>query len=137
MIPIAVRDHQRAVRVDPGALQKFAERALAECLRTPGGLHRLAELAIVVVSDRKISELHRRFMNVPGPTDVITFQHGEVFISAETARRQAKEFGTTTVDEIKLYLVHGLLHLHGYDDKTSADSGRMARAQERIVRRAG
>jgi probable rRNA maturation factor len=68
---------------------------------------------------------------------VITFEHGEIFISTDTARRHARKFGTTVLDEIKLYLVHGLLHLHGYDDKTPAAARRMTRAQEQIVRRIG
>jgi probable rRNA maturation factor len=134
---LKVLNRQRRVRVDVHALQDFAERALPECLRTRGGLHRLAEIVVVLISDRKISELHRRFMNISGPTDVITFQHGEIFISTETARREGKQRGTTTLDEIKLYLVHGLLHLHGFDDRTPAAARRMSRAQEQIVRRAG
>ena len=76
-------------------------------------------------------------MNVAAPTDVITFQHGEIFISTETARRQARQVGATTLGEIRLYIVHGLLHLHGLDDQTPAAARRMARMQERIVRRAG
>ena len=44
----------------------------------------------ILISDRRMSELHRRFMGIAGPTDVITFQHGEIFISTETARRQAR-----------------------------------------------
>lgn len=132
----SIHNRQRRVRIDLEALRRFCARALQECLRSNGGLHRLPEITVVLVSDRKISELHRRFMNVPGPTDVITFRHGEIFVSTETARRQARQFGTTTADEIKLYIAHGLLHLHGYDDKTSAAARAMARAQERIVRRA-
>jgi probable rRNA maturation factor len=134
---ITLQNRQRAVRVDGRTLQQFAEQALRECLHTSGDPPRFTEIAVVLVSDRKISELHRRFMNIGGPTDVITFQHGEIFISAETARRQAKQFGTTTLKEIQLYLVHGLLHLHGYEDKSPRDARRMARAQERIVRRVG
>jgi probable rRNA maturation factor len=134
---IGIQNRQRRLRVDIGALEEFARLALRECLRTRGGLQRVAEISVLLVSDRKISELHRRFMNVSGPTDVITFQHGEIFISTDTARRHAREFGTTLLDEIKLYLVHGLLHLHGYDDKTPAAARRMTRAQEQIVRRIG
>ncbi|MFL6528707.1 MAG: rRNA maturation RNase YbeY, partial [Chthoniobacterales bacterium] len=136
-VNLEVRNRQRRVRVDVCSLQDFAERALRECLRTRGGLSRLRDITAVLVSDRKISELHRRYMKIAGATDVITFQHGDIFISTETARRQATQFGTTTLDEIKLYLVHGLLHLHGFDDKTPAAARRMARMQERIVRRAG
>jgi|SRR3954451_1916802 probable rRNA maturation factor len=136
-VNLEVLNRQRRVRVDVCSLQDFAEGALRECLRTRGGLSRLREITVVLISDRKISELHSRFMNIAAPTDVITFQHGEIFISTETARRQARQVGATTLGEIRLYIVHGLLHLHGFDDKTPAAARRMARMQERIVRRAG
>ncbi len=90
-----------------------------------------------MISDRKISELHRRFMQIEGPTDVITFQHGEIFISVETAERQAEAHHTSLNHELRLYLVHGLLHLHGFDDREPAATRRMQAAQERIVLAAG
>ncbi len=75
-------------------------------------------------------------MNIAGPTDVITFQHGEIFVSVETARRNAQRFHTSTIDEVKLYIVHGLLHLHGYDDKSAAGARAMERLQFRLVKAA-
>ena len=89
-----------------------------------------------MVSDKRIAEIHQRFMNDPTPTDVITFQHGEILISVETAKRQARQFGTTLDHELRLYLVHGLLHLHGFDDKTAAGAAEMKRVQETIVAKA-
>ena len=86
-----------------------------------------------MVSDKRIAEIHRRFMNNRSPTDVITFQHGEIVISVETAKRQAREFGTSLGDELHLYIVHGLLHLYGFDDKTASGAAEMKRVQERIV----
>jgi probable rRNA maturation factor len=80
-----------------------------------------------------MAELHRRFLQEPGPTDVITFQHGEIFISTETARRQARRFGTTTDHEMRLYIAHGLLHLHGFDDKEARSAAQMQRTQEKLV----
>jgi len=80
-----------------------------------------------------MAELHQRFLNEPGPTDVITFQHGEIVISAETAKRQARAFRTSMELELRLYLVHGLLHLCGLDDKTAAGTGEMKRLQEKLV----
>jgi probable rRNA maturation factor len=120
------------------ALQAFAESALSECLklrpRKSGVLKGLAEANVILVSDKRIAQIHRQFMNEPDPTDVITFQHGEIVISAETAKRQARQYGTTVEHEIRLYLVHGLLHLHGFDDKTTAGATKMKREQERLVR---
>jgi probable rRNA maturation factor len=134
---ITVRNRQRCIAVDLNALQTFAERALAESLSLvrskPGPLKGLNEIDALLVSDKRIAQIHRRFMNEIGPTDVITFQHGEIFISTETARRQARQFGTTLDHELRLYLVHGLLHLHGFDDKTPEAAAEMKRVQERIV----
>jgi probable rRNA maturation factor len=97
------------------------------------GLARPGEVSVVLVSDRRMAELHQRFLNEPGPTDVITFQHGEIVISAETAKRQARAFRTSMELELRLYLVHGVLHLCGFDDKTAAGAAEMQRLQEKLV----
>jgi probable rRNA maturation factor len=124
-------------RVDVATLSDFARRALGTCLKIPhresGRLADLKEVAVALVSDKRIAEIHRRFMNDPSPTDVITFQHGEIVISVETAKRQARQFGTSLDHELRLYVAHGLLHLHGFDDKTAAGAAEMKRVQERVV----
>ncbi|MEY2565087.1 MAG: putative rRNA maturation factor [Verrucomicrobiota bacterium] len=134
---ITVQNRQRAVKTDLGALQEFAERALRKCLKLPrqdsGALAELAEVSVILVSDRRMAELHRRFMGISGATDVITFQHGEIFVSTETARKNARRFGTSLESELRLYIAHGLLHLHGFDDKEPAAAVKMKRAQERLV----
>ncbi|HVF73143.1 MAG TPA: rRNA maturation RNase YbeY [Chthoniobacterales bacterium] len=134
---IAVFNRQRGVRVNVAPLQSFAESALKICLETPRqgseGLATLRQIDVVIVSDRRIAEIHRRYLNDGTPTDVITFQHGEIVVSAQTAKRQARNFGTTLEDELRLYLVHGLLHLHGYNDKTRKDAAEMRRLQDRVV----
>ena len=136
-LSITVLNRQRKVSVNLSPLQDFAEGALQECLNLrsprPAALAKLTELSVVLVSDRRMAQLHRRFLHEPGPTDVITFQHGEIFVSTETARRQARRFGTTTGHELRLYLAHGLLHLHGFDDKDARSSAEMQRAQEKLV----
>jgi probable rRNA maturation factor len=135
---ITVRNLQRKAPVDIVDLATFAKCALELCLRLPtkrrSELQTLREISLLIVSDRRIASLNRQFLNESGPTDVITFQHGEIFISAETARRQARQFRTTLKHELCLYLVHGLLHLHGFDDQTAADAREIERAQEQIVR---
>jgi probable rRNA maturation factor len=134
---IVVRNQQRTVTVNSRALQDFADRALPACLKLSGRkrevVSQLDEVSVVLVSDRRIAELHRRFLNERGPTDVITFEHGEIVISAETARRQARAFRTSLEHELRLYIVHGLLHLRGYDDKMPAGAAEMKRLQERLV----
>ena len=68
-----------------------------------------------------------------GPTDVITFQHGEIFISVETAERQSVNFSGDTCRELWVYFVHGLLHLSGLEDLTEQGFEEMATIQEAIV----
>jgi probable rRNA maturation factor len=80
-----------------------------------------------------MTRLHQQFLGEIGPTDVLTFQHGEIFISVETARRHAREFKNSLMRELKLYIVHGLLHLNGFDDKTATEAHRMKRMQEKIL----
>src|SRR5438067_5736579 len=137
MAVITVRNRQRTVPVELAALQNFAERALAECLklraRRTDVLAKLEEVSVILISDRPMAILHERFLNEPGPTDVITFEHGEIMISAETARRQARVFRTSLEHELCLYIVHALLHLRGYDDKSLAGAAKMKRIQEKIL----
>lgn len=125
------------MRVPLAGLQEFARRALGECLKIPkknlGGLASFAELSVILVSNQRMTELHRRFLHLPGPTDVITFQHGEIFVSAETAQSHARGFGNSVEGEIRLYIAHGLLHLHGFDDKDSADAAEMERMQDKLM----
>jgi probable rRNA maturation factor len=135
---ISVVNRQRAESLDMAWLRRFAGLALEECLRRPAGprspLGRIAEIEVSIVSDRSIARVHRDFMGIAGPTDVITFEHGEIVIGAGTARRQAREFGQPLDREIALYIVHGLLHLQGWDDRTAADRARMQRAQSRVMK---
>ena len=134
---MTLHNRQRSVRLDLPALQGFARRALEACLNLPGRntgeLASLCGVSVVLVSDRRMAELHRRFLHLSGPTDVITFQHGEIFVSVETARKQARRFGNSLEHEIRLYIAHGLLHLHGFDDKDAAGAAEMERLQEKLV----
>jgi probable rRNA maturation factor len=132
-----VRNAQRKRAVDVRALQRFAERACALCRDTRSDreneLQHLEEVTIVLVSDGRMAALHKQFMNIAGPTDVLTFHHGEIFISVETAEQNAARFATTADDEIRLYIVHGLLHLRGFDDRHAPEARRMSSVQQRIV----
>jgi probable rRNA maturation factor len=134
---IRIRNLQRAVPVSVGGLEGFAAKAVRACLeagqRAPTDLTRLSEIFVWLVSDRRMASLHRQFLNQTGPTDVLTFQHGEIFISVETARLHARVFGNSLARELRLYIVHGLLHLHGFDDRRRADARKMERMQRRIL----
>lgn len=93
----------------------------------------LPGVEIALVSDRVIAQVHRRFLDVPGATDVITFEHGELVVSATTAMRQARELGEIVERETLRYIVHGLLHLNGHEDAEATEAAEMWRAQEQIV----
>jgi len=134
---ITVRNLQRKVPVDVVDLKMFARKAAELCLRLPrrkkSDLAQLREISVLIVSDRKIASLHRQFMNESGPTDVITFQHGEIFVGVESARRNARRFGNAFERELRLYVAHGLLHLHGFDDRNAASARRMQVVQRKIL----
>jgi probable rRNA maturation factor len=135
---IMVRNLQRKIPVNVAELEKFAGDAVQNSLRLHQrqrtDLRRLNEIFIWLISDRRMARLHRKFLGQSGPTDVLTFQHGEIFISVDTAGRHARAFGNSLMRELKLYIVHGLLHLHGFDDQTPAQAGKMKTVQEKILR---
>lgn len=93
------------------------------------------ELSIALVDDEEIARVHDVYLGDDSPTDVITFPGeeeefaGEIVVSAETARRAAREEDTTLAYEISLYLVHGLLHLSGLGDASEEERARMRRAE--------
>jgi probable rRNA maturation factor len=134
---ISVRNRQRTISVNAAGLEKFAAKAVRHCLqlrkRKPTDLSKLPKIFVWLISDRRMSQLHRQFLGQTGPTDVLTFQHGEIFISVETAKRHAHIFGNSLMRELQLYIVHGLLHLHGFGDRTPAEARKMRRTQEKIL----
>jgi probable rRNA maturation factor len=135
---ISVRNLQRKIPLNVAELQEFAVKAVRRCLqlrkRKRTDLSKLRNVFVWLISDRRISRLHRQFLEQSGPTDVLTFQHGEIFVSVETAKRHSRVFRNPLVRELQLYIVHGLLHLHGFDDRTPAEAHKMKSTQERILR---
>jgi probable rRNA maturation factor len=135
---ISVSNRQRNIPVNGPDLQRFAAKAMRFCLQLhkqkETDLSKLREVFVWLVSDRRMAALHRKFMYQTGPTDVLTFQHGEIFISVDTASRNARAFGSSLASELRLYIVHGLLHLHGFDDRTQAAARKMERAQSKILK---
>lgn len=95
------------------------------------------ELSIAFVSDAEIAQVHADFMGDPTPTDVITFpadalmeSAGEIIVSVDHARSRAAELGEPFSRELSLYLVHGWLHLAGYDDRNETDRTAMRKAEQ-------
>lgn len=97
-----------------------------------------ATVSVAVVDDPTIHQLNRRYLDHDDATDVLSFLlqreadrlEGEVVVSAETAQRVARRFGWSPADELLLYVIHGTLHLVGYDDQTPSERAAM-REQER------
>jgi probable rRNA maturation factor len=139
---IEVVNRQRRVAVDEGRWRAFAERALKVMPASGAGA------TVAFVSDRAMRELNRRWRGKRGTTDVLSFPAeqseferragatlGDVVISVEQAARQAAEHGLTFENEVEQLILHGLLHLCGYDHET--DSGEMNRMELRLRRRLG
>jgi probable rRNA maturation factor len=100
------------------------------------------ELSIALVSDRRMRALNREWRGKDRPTDVLSFpQHGasigDVVISLDTARRQAREGGWSLAAELRRLLAHGLLHCLGHDHHTAQEARRMAAAERRLLGRQG
>lgn len=102
------------------------------------------EICVIFVSGRELLAINRRFLRHDYDTDIITFQYpkpshadepfGDLYVSVDFARGQAKSGGYALVQELALLVVHGLLHLAGYDDRTSALKARMFAQQRRLLR---
>jgi probable rRNA maturation factor len=134
MPSLELLNRQRKKRVDLRHFRRFAELALTKVTERGVQVSFPKEIAVVFVSDARITRIHRDFMSMNGPADVITFQHGEIFISVETAERQCEEFSRDFYRELRTYFVHGLLHLAGLEDLTDRGFQEMATIQEEIVR---
>ncbi len=80
-----------------------------------------------------MAALHKEFCGITDATDVLTFQHGEIVISADTAATQARMFHTNVTAEIQLYVLHGLLHLAGFDDATPSKHRQMHQLQKKLM----
>jgi probable rRNA maturation factor len=118
MYQIEVNNQQSRLSVDGERLGRSVETVLAE-----EGIEE-ATVNIAIVDDPMIHDLNRRFLNHDEPTDVLSFPfdddggrlEGDIIVSADTAVRMAAELQWSAADELLLYVVHGLLHLVGYDD---------------------
>jgi probable rRNA maturation factor len=139
-LEIIIGNHQEAIEIPEAWLTALedvgipaAAMALEVSLDEGNSLEHLATLEVALVDDETSERVHMDFMNIEGPTDVITFHHGEIVIGAEVAKRQAEEYGEPFGREILRYFVHGLLHLAGHEDAGDDERKTMETAQERIV----
>lgn len=97
------------------------------------GLNR--ELALRLMDDQAIRTLNHRFRGKDAPTDVLTFASGDIAISLETAQRHAQALGHSLETEVKVLILHALLHAAGYDHER--DHGQMLRRERQLRRKLG
>jgi len=132
---IFIRNRQRQLKVDRRLLQRIAHETLHHV-----GAQEGTTIGIILVNDAQIAQYNERFHATPGPTDILTFHFpelagGELVISTERAIEHARRYRTTPTRELTLYVIHGILHLHGYDDRTSRQRARMRAAERRLLNR--
>lgn len=132
MFRIEIANRQRVRKLDRARLRDAVRRVLEGEGLTQG------TISLAIVDDPTIHDVNRRFLNHDYATDVISFAFertedgvdGEIVASVDTAIRTAAEMGGDADEELLLYLIHGALHLVGYDDHSDADRERM-RERER------
>ena len=134
MIDVAVFNAHPAHRI-PRAGVIAAVRRVAR-----GERKRRAAVSVVFVGNRASARMNRRFLGHGGGTDVISFPlgeggviEGEVYVNLDRARTQAREYGVRFTDEVRRLVVHGTLHLFGYDDRTVVLGRHMKRREDRYV----
>ena len=130
-----VMNRQRARKINPRKIETLVRIVLERMACT-------AELGIHFVSPHIMAKTNWNYLRHPGSTDVITFDHGstkhhlhgELFISVEDAVAQSTVYGATWGEEINRYIVHGLLHLQGYDDIDPAKRRIMKRRENALMK---
>lgn len=139
------------ILIEPAIQARFGRamrrRALTAFLTQAAAAVRLdGEVSVLLTGDAEIRRLNRTFRHQDHATDVLSFPSppspnghrrpgGDLAISVETARRQAQEFGHPLATELEILLLHGVLHLSGYDHES--DAGRMARKEAALRKRFG
>jgi len=118
-------------RINKIFLKKIADRTF-KTLKSK----KLKELSLVIVGENKIKELNKKYRKKNKVTDVLAFDYGkqgEIFICLHQAKKQAKKIGHSLNKELAILLIHGILHLMGYEDQTKKGYNKMAEAQNKIL----
>ena len=141
MKQLHLRNSQRVRKLPIDSLRRAALTLLESLLKLDS-----YDLAFHFIPPRRMAALNRQFLNHEGSTDVITFDYregygaeadcaGEIFISVADAVAQSGEFHRPWQEEILRYMVHGVLHLRGYDDLEPAARRTMKAAENRLLKR--
>jgi probable rRNA maturation factor len=143
---VLVSNLQDRVPVDDDLVQMLT--GVIEAALVEEGMAKEAEVSLVFVDDAYMAELNKQYRNIDGPTDVLSFAMlegeqlpgdeaepvlGDIVISLETARRQAREFGHGFEREVAYLTVHGVLHLLGYDHMDETGKKAMRAKEEKIL----
>ncbi len=134
-----LRNRQRKVPFQTQWITDVVLAAIPDCLlaaRLRSPLPHLATIEATLISDAQIATTHADFFQDPTPTDVITFDHGEILIGAGTVSAQAPQFDHTPSEEAALCIIHGILHLGGWMDQSNKNATAMACEQNKIFTRA-
>jgi probable rRNA maturation factor len=136
----AISNRYPRLRFNRAQLKRVIATLDAHAAEFLGGVP-AGELSLVLLNDRALAQLHADFLADPTTTDVITFEGdpalgvaGEICVSVDTAQAYAKKNGHEFAAELLLYVVHGWLHLAGYDDLQPAKKRIMRRAEARALK---
>lgn len=142
---IDIINRQKRIVVNNPVLRKIKKAAVLT-LKTEK-IRMIRQLTICFVSDHEIRRINRKYLKKDNPTDVIAFAmrqdagndeiSADIVISTDTASANAKVYKTTPVQELLLYIIHGVLHVCGYDDRTVKTGKLMRQKQEAIMRALG
>lgn len=137
---LAILNSHPRLRIDKKAITRVVTTLDGHAEKFRGGCP-AGELSLAFLTDSKLAKLHADFLDDPTTTDVITFEGqpefgvaGEICVSADTAAAYANEHGREFSEELTLYVVHGWLHLAGYDDLQPAKKRLMRAAEARAMK---
>jgi probable rRNA maturation factor len=140
MMRISIANPQQVIAIERARMRQIAIAVLQ------GEDIEEAEISLAFVDNPTIHQLNKRYLQHDEPTDVLSFPlsepnsrrlAGELVIGAEIAQAQAKTRGHSVEAELALYVIHGLLHLCGYDDETPAGSAAMHRRERHYLQQLG
>ncbi len=134
---INIFNTQRKVKITEEFKNKLQD-FLQEVLRSEGRENEFSEINVILVNNKKIRQLNRDFLKRDRPTDVISFNLGdvgEIYLSTWTALERSKEYGWDVEFEIVRYALHGLLHILGYDHEEEKDAQKMEEKEEVYLER--
>jgi rRNA maturation RNase YbeY len=142
-MPVLVRSQLRRARFDQSRIVRLAQAILSSVGE------KTADLGVMLIGDRSMRRLNRRYRKKDRTTDVLAFSMregpcpsstliGDVVISVPTAAKQADQLGRSLDEELTVLLVHGILHLCGYDhERSKRDARRMQQRERWVLRRLG